>query len=106
MTVIENEEIKLLWDFCIQTEMKIKHNKPDLVLLYKKARICYIIDVACPFDTRVEKKEKENFEHYINLEYELLKSLEHGSNENVHNTNCPWHIRNSHKEYCKISRKD
>ena len=73
MTVLENEEIKLLWDFSIQTEMKIEHNKPDLVLLDKKERICYIIDVACPFDTRVEKKEKEKFEHYTDLKYELLK---------------------------------
>ena len=73
MTVLENEEIKLLWDFSIQPEMKIEHSKPDLVLLDKKQRICYIIDVACPFDTRVEKKEKEKFEYYTDLKYERLK---------------------------------
>eukprot|EP00795_Rhopilema_esculentum_P013890 gene13890-biopygen3805 len=73
MAVLENEEVKLLWDFSIQAEISIDHNKPDLVLLDKKGRTCYIIDVACPFDTRVEKKEKEKFEHYTDLEYELLK---------------------------------
>eukprot|EP00795_Rhopilema_esculentum_P007658 gene7658-13482_t len=46
---------------------------PDLVLLDKKGRTCYIIDVACPFDTRVKKKKKEKFEHYTDLKYELLK---------------------------------
>ena len=29
--------------------------------------------MACPFDTRIEKKEKEKFEHYTDLKYELLK---------------------------------
>ena len=73
MAVLENEEVKLLWDFSIQTEIRIDHNKPDLVLLDKKGRTCYIIDVACPFNTRVEKKEKEKFEHYTDLKDEILK---------------------------------
>ncbi|XP_065055325.1 uncharacterized protein LOC135683870 [Rhopilema esculentum] len=73
MAVLENKEVKLLWDFSIQTEIRIDHNKPDLVLLDMKGRTCYIIDVACPFDTRVEKKEKEIFEHFTDLKYELLK---------------------------------
>ena len=73
MTVLESEEIKLLWDFSIQTEMKIEHYKSDLILLDKKERICYIIDMACSFDTKVEKKEKEKFEYYIDLKFELLK---------------------------------
>ena len=72
MAVLENEKVKLLWNFSIQTEIKIDHNKPDLVLLDKKEKICYVIDVACPFDTRVEK-EKEKFEHYTDLKHELLK---------------------------------
>ena len=32
-----------------------------------------IMSCPCPFDTRVEKKEKEKFEHYTDLKYELLK---------------------------------
>ena len=73
MSVLENEKVKILWDFSIQTEIKIDHNKPDIVLLDKKEKTCYVIDVAWPFDTRVEKKEKEKFEHYTDLKYELLK---------------------------------
>ena len=64
MAVLENEEVKLLWVFSIETEIEIDHNKLDLILLDKKGRTCYIIDVACPFDTRVEKKEKEKFEQF------------------------------------------
>ena len=73
MIVQENEENKLLRDFSIQPEMKIEHNKPDLVLLDKKKRICHIIDMACPFDMRVEKNEKEKSEYYTDLKYEPLK---------------------------------
>ena len=57
MSVLESEKVKLLWDCSIQTEIKIDHNKPDIVLLDKKEKTRYVIDVACPFDTRVEKKD-------------------------------------------------
>ena len=32
-----------------------------------------LIDVACPFDTRIEQKEKEKIEVYTGLKYEILK---------------------------------
>ena len=52
---------KLLWDFKIQTENKIEHNKHDIVNVVsdKIERKYLIIDVACAFDTRVKGKEKE-----------------------------------------------
>ena len=54
--VLENKEVKILRDFPIQTDHKLEHNKPDIVIMEKGKRICYIIDVACPFDTRVKQK--------------------------------------------------
>ena len=32
MRVFENDRVKILWDFSIQTGTKIAHNKPDLML--------------------------------------------------------------------------
>ena len=49
--VLENDEVLLLWDFSIQTETRIDHKKPDIVIKNKKEKTCQIIDVACPFDT-------------------------------------------------------
>ena len=46
--VYESTNNKLLWDFKIQTDNKIEHNKPVLNEMEQK---CLIIDVACPFDT-------------------------------------------------------
>ena len=47
-----------MWNFSIQTEMKINHNKPDLIVL-EKEKIWYIVDVACPFDPQIENKGKD-----------------------------------------------
>ena len=34
---------------------------------------CYIVDVACPFDTRVQDKEREKVERYQDLKRELKR---------------------------------
>ena len=71
--VLENDEVLLLWDFSIQTETRIDHKKPDIMLKNKKEKTCQIIDVACPFDTRVKQKEEEKLDHYNELKYQILK---------------------------------
>ena len=72
--VLENDEVLLLCDFSIQTETRIDHNKPDIMLKNKKEKTCQIIDVACPFDTRVKQKEEEKLDHYNELKkYQILK---------------------------------
>ena len=55
----ESTNNKLLWDFKIQTDNKIEHNKPDIVILDKIERKCLISEVACPLDIRVKFKKKE-----------------------------------------------
>ena len=63
---------KLLWDFLkIQTEKKIEQNKSDIEVLDKIKWKYLIIDVACPFDTRVKGKEKEEIENYQELKREF-----------------------------------
>ena len=46
-------------------------SKPDLILLEKKEKICYIVDDACPFEPRIERKEK--VKHYTDYKYEVLE---------------------------------
>ena len=57
--VMENEHVKLLWDFNVQTDRTIEARRPDLILIDKIIEECKIIDVAIPGDTRVVKKEEE-----------------------------------------------
>ena len=72
-TVIENEEVKVLWDMKIQTDAKIEHSKPDIVVFEKRSRKCLLVDVACPFDTRIAEKEREKIERYDDLRREVKR---------------------------------
>lgn len=38
--VLENEDVKVLWDFSIQTDHKLEYNKPDIVVFEKMKREC------------------------------------------------------------------
>ena len=60
-------------DMKIQTDTVLEHNKPDIVILKKESRVCTIIDVSCPFDTRVVEKEKEKLDRYQDLKWELKR---------------------------------
>ena len=62
-----------MWDFKIQTDNPIEANKPDIVVFNKESKDCYIIDIACPFDTRIDHKTKEKLEKYQDLRRELKR---------------------------------
>ena len=68
---MENEHIKLFWDFNVQTDRTIETWRPDLILIDKIIEECKIIDVAVPGDTRVVKKEEEKIEKYRDLAIEI-----------------------------------
>ena len=44
-SVLENEDYKISWDFIIQTDHVTEAQRPDLVAVDKKERICKIIDL-------------------------------------------------------------
>ena len=68
--------MKLLWDFRIQTDHYLDHNRPDIVVMEKASRVCQIIDVACPFDTRIAENEREKIDHYQDFKGEIQKNVE------------------------------
>ena len=72
-SVGENENTKILWDMKIQTDKKIEHSRPDIVILNKKERSCVLLDVTCPFDTRILQKEREKIEQYQDLKIEIKR---------------------------------
>ena len=45
-SVEEIEEVKLLWDFTIQTDCEIHHRRPDIVIQKKKAKETIIVDIV------------------------------------------------------------
>ena len=69
--VLENDSHILLWDFNIQTDQLIPARRPDLIIINKKKkRICKIVD---PTDHRINMKESEKKDKYIDLARELKK---------------------------------
>ena len=69
--IIENNAAKILWDFSVQTDKTIPHNKPDILLVDKDERKAYVIDIACPSDYNVVKKRREKINHYTDLAIEI-----------------------------------
>ena len=70
-SVMENERVKILWDFNIQTDHQLttnnQHRRPDIVIVYKKERKCQLIDIAIPGDSRVKLKEHKKVDNYNEL---------------------------------------
>ena len=71
--VIENDSCKILWDFTVKTDHFIIARRPDMVFIDKKYHEFQIIDFAIPYDTRVDTKEVEKIEKYLDLPRELKK---------------------------------
>ena len=71
--VVENEEVKILWDVMIQCDREIKARKPDIVVVNKNERSCAIIDIAISGDIRVSEKEKEKMKRYQELKGEIKR---------------------------------
>ena len=69
--VLETTDVKILWDFNIQTDNEIQARRPNIVVVNKKERKCYIIDVADPGDVRIAEKETEKIEKYAELKREV-----------------------------------
>ena len=71
--VLESEDCKILWDFPLQTDKQLEHNRPDITVVEKKDKSCKLIDPSCLFDTRIEKKEEEKCTKYSDLKYEIAR---------------------------------
>ena len=71
--VLENDSHKFLWDFNIQTDHLIPASRLDSIIINKKNRICKIVDLAVPADHRINLKESEKKDKYLDLARELKK---------------------------------
>ena len=78
---------KLLWDFNIHTDHQISARRSDLIIINKKKRICKICDFAVPADHRINMKESEKKDQYLDLARELKKAVKHESDDCA---NCDW----------------
>jgi hypothetical protein len=69
--VLENAEVKILWDFNVYCDRMIEARRPDIVVVDKRNAETKIIDIAVPGDFRVKDKEQEKITKYQDLVIEL-----------------------------------
>ena len=70
--VQENDTHKLLWDFKIQTHQLILARRPDLIIINNnKKRTCKIVDFAVRAEHRINLKESEKKDKYLDFAREL-----------------------------------
>ena len=62
-SVVEKEDVTVLWDVPINTDGKIKSNRPDLIIKIKWYKRCTFIDFAVPSDKNVYEKNKRNLKN-------------------------------------------
>ena len=76
----------------MKTDHLILVIRPDLIIINKKMRICKIVDFAVPADHRINMKESEKKNKYLDLAREIKKAVEH---ESKNCANCDWCVRHS-----------
>src|SRR6185436_937871 len=59
---LETDDVKVLWDFKLQTDKHLVHNVPDIIIIEKKH--IWLVGVAVLGDFRITQKETEKLTKY------------------------------------------
>lgn len=70
-SVVENSKCRIYWNYAFPTARQLSANKPDIVLLDLQAKHITIIELSCPAETNVGRKEVEKKNKYRDLMFEL-----------------------------------
>ena len=69
--VVENKNVKVLWNFNIQVDKFIEAKRPGIIVVRKKKKVCVIIDIAVLGDLGIQIKEDEKIEKYEDLRRDI-----------------------------------
>ena len=72
-TVLEGNDVVILWDMPIHTDKEITANRPDIVIKDKKETKCTFIDMSVLSERNLANKEIEKLTKYKDLEIEVNK---------------------------------
>ena len=71
--VMENEQVKLMWDNTVITDRRVPHNRPDITLVLKDRHQWVMVDVAVPDDRNIVTTEAWKIERYQDLAFEVQR---------------------------------
>ena len=58
---------------CIQCNLVIEARRPDIIIINKEEKNCFIVDITIRGDSRLGEKEGENVEKYQDLKREIMR---------------------------------
>ena len=53
-SVVENDKVKILWDFNLSVDRYLEAKRLDIVAIHKEEKDCVIIDIAVPADQNIK----------------------------------------------------
>ena len=65
--------VEVIYDQVLTTDREVGANRPDIVVKDRLSKKTYIIDISCPCDVNVVKKEAEKISKYSVLKRELTR---------------------------------
>ena len=69
--LVEIDNITMMWDTTIPTARKISATRPDICFRNKKTNTCLLIDISCPVDGNIARKQAEKLTKYSDLWVEV-----------------------------------
>jgi hypothetical protein len=66
-------EVEIYWDVTVQTAWRVKHNRPDIVIVDRRLGKWTLVDFSVPMDMNVARKEQNKVETYQPLAQEIRK---------------------------------
>jgi hypothetical protein len=66
-SVYEEEDVTVLWNHAVHTDIEVTVNRPDIIIKNKKEKTLTLIDVAIPAHRNVVQKEVEKKLKYKSL---------------------------------------
>jgi hypothetical protein len=64
---LENDSYKLYFDRTILTDIHIKHNRPDIIILNKQQKQAYLLDIAVPNSLNITQTYNTKINKYLEL---------------------------------------
>jgi hypothetical protein len=64
---LENDNYKLYFDRTILTDIHIKHNRPDIIILNKQQKQAYLLDIAVPNSHNITQTYNTKINKYLEL---------------------------------------
>ena len=69
--MLENEHVKMTWDFEYNMRKESTARRPDVTIEYKEKKIIHLVDMACPNEKNFLEKNKEKRQKYQQLAFEV-----------------------------------